>query len=1061
VLSIGKLAPGPSTASYYLERVGCPLDYYVGRGEAAGVWIGNGAAALRLHGALDSPEQQEVLRRLLAGRAPDGTELVKPVLRADPRGRVPAAVVAGALERAADAKGLELAALLRSASGGHGELQKVWEKVGAELQRARRRPHWPAPSLPAETAQRLLHAAGLDATAVLAQRTPTGRIRDVLARALRHRDDRVDVRVPGLDLTLSAPKSVSLLWALSPDTPNPAAGNPDHADGDQGYRARVGEQVRQAHRVAVADALAYLELNCAGALRGHHRGDGTDTHVHTDGLIGAAFEHRSSRCGDPQLHTHVVVANLLHGADGKWSAVNTREIYAHARTAGFVYQAVLRGELTRRLGVSWTPVRNGQAEIAGMPTGLVRLFSKRRQQIEARLEQLGLDSPAASQAAALDTRPAKPHAPSAELDTEQARAGEPVGVQDRWRAEAVAAGHDLDQLRPVLHQPDAAGLAAEAPPAAAATGPVATELTEALLATTGLTDKRATFDRRDLLRGVCEHLPAGLPIRLGGLRALATRVLREDRVVPLLGDAPVVARRYSTRELLSLESEALALATSLAAPPTGSENPAGTDDERPRLGIVTDDALTRAELQAAERGCSPEQAALLRRLLTSGAGVEVIVGAAGSGKTTALAVAAQAWQAVGIAVQGTALAAIAARVLEDSAGIPSRSLQRLLNQLDQSHRNCGQLLPPGGVLVLDEAGMVGTRTLHRLITLAAAQQTKLVLVGDPKQLPEIEAGGLFATLAARLPSTTLLGNQRQASRWEQQALRELRDGDVAKALSAYARHDRLRITDGVGELTTRLLTDYEEHLMSYRPEQVLVIASSRGDARRLNAQLRQRLLERGRLGTDELRIPLTDHRDGSVRGERGYRVGEQVLVTVNDYPLGLLNGTRGTVTTLHPSEQAVTVRLDDGRQLHLDRDYLNRGHLTHGYALTAHKAQGITVAVALLWGTQALTRETGYVALSRGRQANYLYATWDLLQRDADLSDRSDLDRPTSHQPRPDGAARRRLAEAALVQRLETSGQQRTARSWWRRRPTTTPSTAPEVSTPAWPVRRVANDRGR
>jgi hypothetical protein len=1048
VLSIGKLAPGSQAAAYYLERVGCPLDYYVGRAEAAGVWVGRGAGALGLQGRLDTPEREEMLRRLLAGQAPDGTELVKPVLRGDPRARVPSLSVARALTAAADRRGVDVAGLLTpsptapaapGASCGK-DLLAVWERLSVHLDRARRRPRWPAPTIPAETAQRLLTQAGLDPTAVLGERTPTGRFRDVLARALRHREDRVDVRLPGLDLTLSAPKSVSLLWALTDtaqdnaggtaggNAEDEAAGKASSGGAGGSAGAGVAEHVREAHRVAVAEALAYLDLSCTAALRGHHRGDGTDRHVGTEGLIGAAFEHRSSRCGDPQLHTHVVVANLLHGEDGKWSALNTREIYAQARTAGFVYQAVLRGELTRRLRVTWTPVRNGQAEIEGMPAGLLRLFSKRRQQIEARLEQLGLDSPAAAQAATLDTRPAKPDA-TAPVD----EAGEPVRLQDRWRAEATAAGHHPARLTSVLHQPQAASLLAAARATGAAAGPAAEQLAEALLSETGLTQRRSTFDRRDLLRGVCERLPAGMPVRLTGLRALATRVLRDDRVLPLLGDAPVSARRYSTRELLALENDAVALALA-AQPPTDDpdEATAGGTGFRP-VASVPAEVLARAQQRAGRLGCTPEQTAMLTRLLSSGAGVEVVVGAAGSGKTTALAVAAQAWRDAGIPVHGTALAAIAARVLQDGAGIPGRSLQRLLNQLDQpgSHNQLvGSLLPPGGVLVVDEAGMVGTRMLHRLLTVTAARHTKLVLVGDPKQLPEIDAGGLFATLAARLPASTLLGNQRQQARWEQRALRELRDGDVLRALSAYGRKGRLRIEDGIGELTARLLEDYEQTIANHQPERVLVIASSRGDARRLNAQLRQRLLEHGRLGTEELRVTLTDPRDGSLRGERGYRVGEQVLVTVNDYPRGLLNGTRGTVTTLHPNEAAVTVRLDDGRQVHLDQDYLRRGQLHHGYALTAHKAQGVTVDVSLLWGTQALTRETGYVAMSRGREANYLYSTWQLLQHDAGPAERGDLDRPAPPYRLPDAPARRRLAAAALTERLDSSGRQRTARSW-------------------------------
>jgi hypothetical protein len=1031
VLSIGRLAPGAEASAYYLERVGCPLDYYTGRGEAAGRWMGEGARALGLVGALGTPDQELQLKQLLAGRDPDGAELVKPVLRADPRSRVSTATVVAAVQAHAADRGLDVEGLLCAAGGAQSkggpcteELLRVWRRGLADAEKAQRRPQWPAPTIAVDAAQRLLCAAGLDSSRVLAETTPTGRLRDRLAMALRHSDDRVDVRVPGLDLTLSAPKSVSVLYALGDDDSSRPGLDIDGAGtgAPSECQSRVAGLVQEAHRLAVAETVAYLDLTCAAALRGHHRGDGTDTRVETDGLIAAAFEHRSSRCGDPQLHTHVVLANLLHGRDNKWSALNTREIYTHARTAGFVYQAVLRGELTRTLGVTWGPVRNGQADIAGLPPELLRLFSKRRQQIEAQLELVGLDGPAAAQAATLATRPAK-HQPE-----------DGVRLQDRWKAEAAAAGYTQTVVDQALNRVRPHETARVGREAAAAVGPLAAELADALLAPTGLTDKRASFDRRDLFRAVCEQLPAGTPVRLRGLRALATRVLRDERIVPLLGDAPVGARRYSTRELLTVETNAVALARSL----NGSGD---TTEPLAPIAALAPPALELALEHGSQSGLSPEQQQMVQRLLSSGAGVEVVVGAAGSGKTAALAVAARAWQQAGIAVQGTALAAIAARVLQGSAGIPSQSLQRLLNQTEHEPGDSATpdgVLPQGGVLVVDEAGMVGTRTLHRLLTLAERTGTKLVLVGDPRQLPEIDAGGLFATLAARLPAVTLTGNQRQQQGWEQRALRELRDGDVLRALSAYAKHERLRIADTTQELTGTLLDDYEQHLRSHAPERVLVIASSRGDARRLNAHLRQRLLEHGRLGTDELRIELGD--DAS----RGYRTGEQVLVTANDYQRGLLNGTRGTVLELHPTDRAVTVRLDDGRQLRLDHDYLHTGKLVHGYALTAHKAQGVTVDVALLWGTHALTRETGYVAMSRGRHANHLYSTWDLLRRDAGVNDAADLDRPAVGRS-PDAAGRRALARAGLADRLASSSAQRTARSWWRRRPSSTTPRAGDV----------------
>jgi conjugative relaxase-like TrwC/TraI family protein len=888
-----------------------------------------------------------------------------------------------------------------------------------------------------------LQAVGLDLAALPSTSIATGagsvprRLRARIVRALRHTDDKVDVRLPGLDLTLSAPKSVSVLYALSgaaadklhvPATANRAAGALADGAADAGESSRVGTLVQQAHRTAVQAAIDYLELSCTDALRGHHRGDGTDRTVATDGFVGAAFEHRSSRCGDPQLHTHVVVANLLHGQDGKWSALNTREIYAHAKTAGYVYQAVLRGELTKTLGVEWDPVRNGQADIAGMSKPLLRMFSKRRVQIEEAMDRLGLDGPGGAQIATLNSRPEK--GPGGEAT---------MSLQQRWQTEARDAGHDVSAAtRGVVRRTEVSVTAEAARQLALGAGPAVDEVADALLEPAGLTAKRATFDRKDLLRGVCEHLPAGTPVTLATLRAVATSVLRDARVVPLLGSADasasVKSRRYSTRELLATELAAVQLAVE------------GLEDHAAELPTAAVDATVR---EAEQAGLSTEQQQMLHRLLTSGAGVEVVVGAAGSGKTAALRLACQAWTRAGLEVRGTALAAIAARVLTDSAGIPAVSLQRLLNNLDpkldqravldrslRPQRGLG--LPAGGVLIVDEAGMVGTRTLYHLLVATAQTSTKLVLVGDPRQLPEIDAGGLFATLAQRLPSSHLEANQRQQAKWEQRALRHLRDGDVTKALRAYDRRGRLRITDTVEDLTDQLLADYEKHLTSHRPEQVLVIASSRRDARRLNALLRHRLLADGRLGNDELHVPLHiqgnrtgGQSDVAAAGSRGFRVGEQVLVTVNDYPRGLLNGCRGTVTTLDHDQCALTVRLDDGRHVHLDRGYLQTGQLTHGYALTAHKAQGTTVDVALLWGTQVLTRETGYVAMSRGRESNTLYSTWDLLRQDA-ADAAFDLDRPAEHRHGPDAEARRLLARAAVAERLTSSGRQRTARSWWR-----------------------------
>lgn len=187
-------------------------------------------------------------------------------------------------------------------------------------------------------------------------------------------------RVAGFDLTFSAPKSVSVVFGVA----------------DRDVRAAV----RQAHDRAVEEAVGYVERSAASVRRGH-AGARVEP---ADGLVAAAFRHRTSRAGDPQLHTHVLVANLGRGPDGRWSALDGRQVYAHARAASFLYQAVLRSELTRELGVEWLTVRQGIAELAGVPRPVLQAFSRRRAEMEAAMGERGVSSARAAEAAALATR---------------------------------------------------------------------------------------------------------------------------------------------------------------------------------------------------------------------------------------------------------------------------------------------------------------------------------------------------------------------------------------------------------------------------------------------------------------------------------------------------------------------------------------------------------------------------------------------------------------------------------------------------------------------------------
>ena len=469
-----------------------------------------------------------------------------------------------------------------------------------------------------------------------------------------------------------------------------------------------------------------------------------------------------------------------------------------------------------------------------------------------------------------------------------------------------------------------------------------------LLSADGLTAQRSTFDPRDVLRGVCEALPGGAQVDLQTLLDLGRTVVRHTDTVPLLRGPLAGERTYSTTDMLTAEAHALNLVA----------------NQRTTGVAIADSEMVDAVLS---RDClTGEQRELVRRLLTSTAGVDVVVGPAGAGKTRALRAAREAWQAAGHAVVGTSLAAVAARELQNGSGIPATSLARFLSDLHQAP------LTPRTVIVVDEASMIGTRQLLDLLQVAAEQQAKVVLVGDPCQLSEIEAGGLFAALAGAEHALQLHTNQRQAEPWERDALGALRDGDPTRALDAYADHDRVRLAPDRTLLVDRLTADYLLARSGDGDPDVLVLAVRNSDVRAVNDAIRSQLRTHGVLGDAEIQV-------GSEERARAYAAGDDVVITRNDYRREVFNGTRARVTALDTRTGELTLTTREGQQITVPAAWA-ADRLDHAYAMTCHRAQGITVDTALLFGTAALSREAAYVAMSRGREANYVYATHEELR---------------------------------------------------------------------------------
>lgn len=697
----------------------------------------------------------------------------------------------------------------------------------------------------------------------------------------------------GFDLAFSAPKSVSILYGVA---------DPD-----------VSRAVRDAHDEAVTQALGYMERHAAWT----RRGENGHRHVQADALTIATFRHRASRAGDPQLHTHSVLVNEVT-AEGKATTLDGRALYAHARTAGFLYQAALRDQLTRTVGVEWSPVENGVAEISGISPELRAEFSRRREEIVEHMKRVGGRSAQSAQLAALETRRAKTY-------------DVPVAaMREQWRARASEHGLGRDELQEVLDR-RVPGLPQNPP---------REDIADRVASRYGVTRQSSTFDRRDAIREWAAAHREGASVE--SIERLTDAWMRSPEAVRLEGGEHrphLGGARYSTPEMLEVERRVVDLAVTQQSG-----------------GVATVDAATVERAVERRPSLSEEQSRLVTEITTSGDGVQVVRAAAGTGKTFALAAARDLWEQNGTRVYGVALAARAAVELETLAGIDSCTIARL--QRDIAH---GYGLPPRSVLVVDEAGMVGSRALLDLAEHAAQTESKLLLVGDDRQLPELDAGGGFRSIAGRLGAVELQTVRRQVQAWDRQALGSLREGRISDWAEAYRDHGRIVARATAEGVRTALVDDWWEASRAGSSDAIM-IAHRRVDVGELNRLARDRMHRDGRLADEQLVI-----------GHRAFAVGDRVVAKRNDRRLGIVNGTRADVVAVDLEHSSLTLRTSPDTEVTVDAAYLDAQHLEHGYALTAHAAQGATVDRAFVLGSDELYREWGYTALSRHREEARFY----------------------------------------------------------------------------------------
>jgi Ti-type conjugative transfer relaxase TraA len=452
-----------------------------------------------------------------------------------------------------------------------------------------------------------------------------------------------------------------------------------------------------------------------------------------------------------------------------------------------------------------------------------------------------------------------------------------------------------------------------------------------------ITHQQSTFTRRDMAKFADRHSDGVDQFNavMGAMRGTPNLVE--------LGKDGRGEDRFTTRDMIEAERR-LHHAAELMA-------------ERERHEV--DDADRQAALARVEQSglvLSGEQSDALGHI-TEGRDLGIVVGYAGTGKSAMLGVAREAWEAAGYEVRGVALSGVAAENLESGSGISSRTIASLEHGWGQGR----DVLNPRDVLVIDEAGMVGTRQLERVMSRAAEAGAKVVLVGDPQQLQSIEAGAAFRSIHERHGGVEIGEVRRQREDWQRDATRNLANGKTGNALDAYRAHRMVHEGQTREQARGDLIDRWDRDRQASPDKSRIILTHTNDEVRALNEGARERMREAGDLGED---VSVTVE-----RGERNFASGDRVMFLQNERGLGVKNGTLGAIEQVSP--QFMTVRTDDGRSVAFDlRDY-NR--IDHGYAATIHKAQGMTVDRTHVLATPGMDGHSSYVALSRHRDSMDLH----------------------------------------------------------------------------------------
>ena len=761
--------------------------------------------------------------------------------------------------------------------------------------------------------------------------------------------------VAGFDYTFSVPKSVSTLWAVA----------------DAGTQSLIAA----AHHAAVAELVELVEQEVAATRVGVTGPDGAVAQVDVLGVAATAFDHYDSRSHDPQLHTHVVISNKVKTVqDGKWRTLDSRPMHRAVVAISEMYNAVLADHLIRTFGFDWETRergrdRNSAWEITGVPDKLIGEFSTRSRFIEQEKNRL-IDAYVARHGhqpsprtvlklraqATLATRPDKDVRSLADLT-----AG--------WRQRATQLlGQDATTWATAL-------TSSEALPATLRADDISLDVIEQIgqVVTSVVGERRSTWTRWNL------HAEASR--QLMGLRFAST--LDRKAVTGLVVDAAEHASLRLTPPELAVSPAQFRRADGssrfrpYASTVFSSEHLLAAEDrllERadkttaPTVPLDTIETIT-SKPDKEGRLLGPDQASALMAIALSGRVVDVLVGPAGAGKTTAMNALRRAWETEHgkSSVVGLAPSAVAAQVLADNLGIATENTAKWLH----TFHTTGATFAPGQLVIIDEASLAGTFTLDQITQQAEQQGAKVLMVGDWAQLQSVDAGGAFAMLvAARDDAPELTDVHRFTHSWEKTSSLGLRHGHTS-AIDTLISHGRIHGAEEEQALDAAYTAWYKDHTAG---KASILVAETQQAVTALNQRARADRIIDGTVNPDK---ELTLHDESAVCE------GDMVITQRNDRRLGsgaswVRNGDRWTVTKLR-QDGSVTIRPIGrrfGGSIVLPAAYVAE-HLDLGYAVTAHRSQGVTTDTSHVVVTSTTTRENLYVAMTRGREQNHAYVAID------------------------------------------------------------------------------------